>query len=268
MPAGLLSVVGRCQLAAAVCLAAAVGLPVGGWSLTLALPWMAVTWLIAVSGLVHFLRRPRKLADADQLGFDVGMVFLAIGGIWAVWHRGGWWPGDFPPVIAQLTAVHFHYAGFALPIIAGQVSAATPLSAARLVVPALAVSTLLLAVGITFSPAVELCSAWLLIVTAVLVGLLQIRFALSQSRPAVLMLLSISSLALISGMGLAAIYAVGEYVGGVQDQAAYSGGGWIDVPLMIRLHGVTLAFGFVLTAMGGLAIRNGRTRAGPTGPRP
>ncbi|NIP87333.1 MAG: hypothetical protein GTO03_17970 [Planctomycetales bacterium] len=82
------------------------------------------------------------------------------------------------------------------------------------------------------------------------------------------MLLSISSLALISGMGLAAIYAVGEYVGGVQDQAAYSGGGWIDVPLMIRLHGVTLAFGFVLTAMGGLAIRNGRTRAGPTGPRP
>ena len=258
----LLRTLSRWQLVAAMSLAAAVAVPVGWLSMILALPWMTVTWLIAVCGLMHFLRRPRKFADINQLGFDVGMIFLAIGGIWTVFHRLGHWPGDFPPVIAQLTAVHFHYAGFALPIIAGQVSALVNVRAVRLLVPAIAVSAMLLALGITYSPTLELWSALMLIVTAIFIGILQIRFALRQSRPDVFTLLSISGVALLSGMGLAAVYAVGEYLGALEHQAAYTGGEWIDVPLMIRLHGVTLAFGFVLTGMLGLAVRNGPARQG------
>ncbi len=254
MPDRLLRTLCPWQLAAAVSLAASVAVPVGWWSMTLALPWMLVTWLIALCGLIHFARRPRKFADRDQLGIDVAMVFLAMGGTWAVWHRGGWWPGDFPPVIAQLTAVHFHYAGFALPLIAGQVSAAARVRGAGIVVPALAVSTLLLALGITFSPVLELFSAWLLIGTAIAVGSLQLRFAFRQTRPAMLSLFAISSVALLSGMGLAGVYAVGEYLGAVAEQDPYTGGAWIDIPLMIRLHGVTLSCGFALPAMLALSL--------------
>ena len=54
-----------------------------------------------------------------------GLVYLAVGGVWTVIARAGLRPLGFPDLIVLLTAVHFHYAGFALPVLAGLVARAS-----------------------------------------------------------------------------------------------------------------------------------------------
>ena len=51
--------------------------------------------------------------------FDAGLVYLAVGGGWTVLAWGGLRPLGFAAPIVLLTAVHFHYAGFALPLLTG-----------------------------------------------------------------------------------------------------------------------------------------------------
>jgi hypothetical protein len=46
------------------------------------------------------------------------MGFLAIGGGWLLVSRSGLHPGGFSPTIVELTAVHFHFAGFAATLMA------------------------------------------------------------------------------------------------------------------------------------------------------
>ncbi|MGB6041795.1 MAG: YndJ family transporter [Pirellulales bacterium] len=254
----LLQIALRCSLPAALALVAASMVPVGSLSLVLTVPWIAVTAILAAAGLRRFVARAEKFTAAHQLAFDIGLVLIAIGGAWVGMWRWGAWPGSFPPVIAELTAVHFHFAGFALPIIAGHVVACLKSRLAETVVPVLAALTLLLAVGITWSPLLEVTTAVGVAWFAATAGILQLKVAFSETSQAdVMSLLAFSAVALLCGMGLAMGYAVGEYVGSLQGREAYSGGGWLDVPTMIRLHGATLAFGYALIGMLAVSLGGG-----------
>jgi hypothetical protein len=128
---------------------------------------------------------------------------------------------------------------------------------AKWLVPILAVSTVLLALGITFSPMLEVAAALLLAVTAGLVAIAQLKVAVLVGRPAVMTMLAVSSVSLLSGMALAGVFACGEYLAPSLGLTPYSGGGWLDVPSMIRLHGLTLAFGFALAGLLGWQLTAG-----------
>jgi hypothetical protein len=160
-----------------------------------------------------------------------------------VLSRSGARPLEFSDVIVQATAVHFHYAGFVLPIVTGLLARKFRDAWTKPTVWGVIVGVPLVAVGITLSALgvkyVELAAAWLMSLSGVSVAVLQLRLAgfagcrLSASFSAV------SGLALLFGMVLAAVYALGMATGRE----------WLDIPQMLPYHGAVNALGFALPAL-------------------
>src|SRR5581483_2949345 len=119
----------RVQLPAAVLLAIACWREAGPASALLVAPWTLLTFLLAGIGMARVLRHgwARPL---DRLCGDVALAFSAIGGVWVLFDRAGLRPLQLDPAIVTLTAVHFHYAGFLLPMFAGFVARRMPESRA------------------------------------------------------------------------------------------------------------------------------------------
>lgn len=92
-------------------------LPQGGRAALLASGWAVVTALIALSGLARFLSR--EAIKVEEFCIDAGLIYVSVGGVWLVISRLGYQPLGFGDTIVLLTAVHFHYTGFAAPILAG-----------------------------------------------------------------------------------------------------------------------------------------------------
>src|SRR5207245_4647180 len=99
-------------------------LPPGWWAAALALPWLGVTAAVAMAGLVRI--RGRRFSDSAGPCGDAGLVYLVVGGGWTVLSRAGMRPLEFEDVIVLLTGIHFHYAGFALPVLTSLASRRLP----------------------------------------------------------------------------------------------------------------------------------------------
>ncbi len=84
--------------------------PIGSAAGLLAALWLAVCTIASMAGLVEIMEtrslHPIHLLPAAALGI------LSVAGAWLVAFRGGINLG-YSPTITELTAVHFHYAGFA-----------------------------------------------------------------------------------------------------------------------------------------------------------
>jgi hypothetical protein len=219
------------QLPAAVLLGwAFLGSP-GLRAAALAIPWSATTALIALIGLVR--ARRHWAVPLSEFCIDAGLVYLAIGGAWAVCDRLGVRPLDFPDVIVLLTAVHFHYAGFVLPVLTGLALRQVEGPTARLAGVGVIGGVPLVAIGITatqrnLGPALECATAWVLASAGILTAWLYFRIALRRTRPPfVRALWVVSAFSLSASMVLAALYGVRFYV-------PVAG---LDLPGMRALHG-------------------------------
>lgn len=231
------------QLPCALLLTVAMSMRPGAFALLASLPWAGWTALAAFEGvrrILAMLRRsgPRGLFDAE-LAIAAGLSFPIVGSGWMLCDRLALEPLGFSPLIVLLTAAHFHHAGFTLPLTAGLLgrafgaeSASSPWRATAVMV---VIAVPLVALGITFSPLLELLAAWLTAASgiAVAIGLL-LRANTLATIPAMLSALAGSSL--LAGMSFAASYAIGEYVGTP----------WPDITAMIRMHGAINALGFGL----------------------
>ena len=84
--------------------------PRGAGAALLAAGWLLVCALAGLAGLAELAESrspaPARLMPAAALGF------LAVGAAWLVAYRGALALGYSPPIV-ELTATHFHYAGFA-----------------------------------------------------------------------------------------------------------------------------------------------------------
>ena len=248
----LLKMAIRFQPVAAVAAVAAILQPAGTWAALAAVPWFALTLLLAGRGGWQLCRgawrSPARLASA------LGLLLVPIGGAWFVMWRYGAWPGGFSERIAQLTAVHFHYAGFLLLQIAAQIFAScrrrSSRAAAGMLALAIVFFTLLLAVGITASPGIEIFSAWALAISVTILGGWQLRRAwvslnvggsVSGSMRVSASCWVLSTIFLWCGLGLAATFAYGEYVGTPL----------LTIEQMIPLHGLAMSVGFTLLSLTG-----------------
>ena len=207
--------------------------------------WLMTTVLIALFGLVRFL--PRGATRAEEVAIDAGLIYLAVGGVWFVLSRYGLQPLGFGDTIVLLTAIHFHYAGFAAPILvglAGRTLCDADAGARRvlwIICFAVITGTPLVAAGITLSPALALLGAvfitvglWLLaalVVTRVIPGL-------SSSVGAQIML-AVSSASSTVAMALACLYAYSIVAGRLI----------LSIPQMAMFHGVANALGFSLCGL-------------------
>ena len=176
------------------------------------------------------------------------MAYLSVAGVWAVMERAGVTPFGFDPEIIFLTIVHFHYAGFVLPVLAG-------LATRRLGNPIFAqiacyftvAAVGLLAVGITLTqlglgPEWEMASSWLMALSATAVAAMHLRLAFDKDNFLKIRILwAMAAVSLLAGMLLAGLYGA-RFVAPIA---------WLDIPMMRALHGTLNAVGFGLCAVGG-----------------
>lgn len=211
--------------------------------------WLLVCGLAALAGLMRLLRGAYQ--SAASLCLAVGFIYLSIGGVWLVLSRLGITPMHFAEPIILLTAVHFHFTGFALPMIAGATGFALAIRGGpsrlffRCAVAGILASPSILAAGyVLSSEGLKMFAALLLAVSCILLAALlflslpQLRSRLAQ------LLLAVAAASLVGAMVLAAAYAVGQYT------EQY----WLLIPQMARWHGTANAFGFSLCGLLGWSL--------------
>lgn len=215
----------------------------GVLSAALASAWLLLNILIALFGLVRLTSR--GFHRIEELSVDAGLLYLPVAGGWLVIYRLGIQPFAFGEMIVLLTAVHFHFAGFATPIIAGMSGRVLarrdyPRNVFGLSVFALVAAMPLVAAGITFSPWIGFIGALLLTLGLVLLAVLTlgwVRPSLNSSLWRAL--LSIGAISSCAAMVLACLYAYS-----LATQTLI-----ITIPGMAMTHGLLNAFGFVTCSL-------------------
>ncbi|KIG13689.1 membrane protein [Enhygromyxa salina] len=231
------------QLPCALLLPLGLSLDPGAFALLACLPWAGWTVVAAVEGLRRMwgmLREGglRGLYDTE-LAIAAGLSFPVIGSGWLLCDRLAIEPLGFSPLIVLLTAVHFHHAGFTLPISAGLLGRAMPQREPwRAAAVGVVFAVPLVAVGITVSPLIEVVGSLLTVTAAVTVGVGMLRRSTSLPPTPLLpaLLSALAGACLLAAMMFAGSYAIGEYTGTP----------WPDIGSMIQLHGAVNALGFGL----------------------
>lgn len=230
------------QPPAAVATVAALALPQGLPAVALSVPWILLTSAVAGIGALRFLDR-RALVPLHELAIDAGLLYLPVASGALVFDRLGV-SLFFAPVIITLTVVHFHYAGFVLPLVAGfagRVGAdGIPGLLLRSSLAIIVVGPGIIAVGITFSPIVEVIAVSFFTATVAVFGLAEIVGVLPRrsSWPQRL-LLAAGAIALPVSMAYAVLYGYG----------AFTGTTYVTIGEMVATHGRLNAFGFALLTL-------------------
>ena len=226
--------------------------------------WFLFTlWMFFVGGtsLWHFIKTLVKNKTTQQrvpwerLPVAGGWLLIAVGGLWFISLIVGKSPSGYDLRFTMLTALHFHFAGFALPIMTGRLmhfSRTNKLAITKIITiisPVLLVSIPTVGIGIAFSPFIEFVASTVLLTCCTMLALCQIHcagFIKSYSG----WLLSASATALIASCVMAFIYAIGEYT----DNET------LAIPLMIASHGLLNSLGFSLLGLVGWTIYQKKTK--------
>ncbi len=212
----------------------------------LACGWLVVTVIIASGGMWRFVLRGSLRVEEISLSF--ALMYIAVGGMWFVMSRLGFHPMDFGDTIVLLTAVHFHYTGFAAPLLmalTGRVLRTSEGGKTNLLL-VLAVfcligGTPIVAAGITLSSGLVGLIGAIVISTSLwlLSGLVVVKIIGVIHSWSARILLFISSLTISLSMVLALLYAY----------SIFSQRLLINIPKMAEYHGTANAVGFALCGL-------------------
>lgn len=240
-------------------------LPAGAAAASLAGVWLLFTLCVGAGG-VQVLRAlviargpwrgPRdavaRASDhADRACVLAARFYLPVGGAFLLLSRAGATPMGFLEPIVLLTALHYHFAAFAAPVIAGAAGAA--LGAAsflrRAAYPVIAAGVIagpaVLATGWTArSPILKVMGAMLLVASQIGFAVLLFRASSIVGRSVARVLLAVSAASLLVGMTLAGLYAAGEF----------RELGTLTIAQMARIHGVANGLGFTLCGLLGFCL--------------
>jgi hypothetical protein len=245
----------RWQLPAAVGLSVSFALTQGPLAVMLALPWLGVATLVALFGVGRMLGR--RLLPLGELCIDAGLVFLPVGATWALFARMPTPPVRFEELVILLTAVHFHYAGFSLAILAGLVCRASPSLPARAAAVGVMLGVPAVAIGIAAAPRFEGFAAMWLGAAGLLVGVLQIKAAFGLRPRGAGLLVGLSGVSLLGTMALAEAYGARRWE-------------WFAPPAlydMVRYHGTANAVCVAFAGLFGWSVASASppgTDAGPS----
>ncbi|MEK3981296.1 YndJ family protein [Psychrobacillus sp. FSL K6-2836] len=192
------------------------------FDIVLASIYLVFTLAVAIYGFSRFVQR--GFAHLEEFSIDAGLMYLFMGGIWFFAFEVGIDTG-FSPMLTWLTAIHFHYSSFLLPIFIGFVGRLYKPKSYPFFASIILVSPLVVAAGITFSPWLELVSVLLYIIG--IYGFIVIAFktpfkGLLQKS---LVLISFSALGITIIFSL--LYAIGNVFGLFQ----------VSIEFMLKFHG-------------------------------
>jgi hypothetical protein len=222
----------RIQFPSGLMLCAAVEIDGSTIRSVLAFPWMLVTTLMALQALVLWRKNEPTFAEKISL---LGWLQLPVGASWLLADFLQLQPMGFDSQIVRLTAAHFHFAGFVLPLLAGFLASNFDHLLVRIAAIGSALGVGLVATGITltklnFPPALESVLAALFCCFVLLLSVCQIMFATLQRS----VLIFISGIALCVATIFALLYALRLWIPLP----------WLHIPRMWALHGSIQVFGF------------------------
>lgn len=235
-----LRVDGRVVLAAAVPLSVAMGVPTGAVAAALALPWLALAggfgFACAWRGARHLpgILRPDR---ASELGRLAAFGFLAVAALFLFFDRLGVQPGGFSADIILLTAVHFHFAGFGLLLVASALAARHPFVRGS-VIGLLAGIPITAAGFVTGATALNAFGALITGLSGVGVALALLVDRSSVPTPK-RVAMRLAGLALLIGMPMGIVWSVALALGTT----------FLDLDRMVRTHGELNALSVLLVTL-------------------
>ncbi len=224
----------------------------------IAAAWFASSWLLVCAGFAgDGVRRFVKSGTRSfpQFCFAMGEGYLLVAGIWLVASRAGLPLLAFREPIVLLTAVHFHFAGFASAVLAGLVDEAFVGHRGRGVLRAALLAVVLgpaiLGLAFLVGPKVKLVAA--LVIASGQIGLAasMVHVGLAAKSRSGRWLLVVAGACVAAGMILAGVWAIGEY----PLQA------FVNIRQMAEFHGVLNGVGFVVCGMLGWTLVKGEQAA-------
>lgn len=247
----------RVQPAGAACAVAAMWIPPGRSAGLVACGWLCVCLVAAWDGvrkLVPFSWREAGRSARATVSVTVTMAIagidLAVGGAWFVASRLGMRPMGIQEPIGLLTAVHFHFAGFATAMIgAAMLRFAERRGEYRWLkwlVPAVTGLPYVVAMGFVISPVLKMAAATGFSLSVAGLAICLRNLGKSAGNGTARLLLQTASGAVFAGMVLAGMYAVMDYLGN----------GALTIPQMARTHGILNAVGFCLPGLLGWLVEN------------
>jgi len=230
----------------------AICLPPGRSAGILASSWMCFCLPLAVSVVVDLIpsSHPSESSLHFRIILAIARIDLLVGGAWFLASRFGMHPLGTQEPITLLTAVHFHFAGFATAAIsAAMLRFAHQHSNDRWLnglVPLVVGMPFVVAAGFLISPALKMGAGLMFSVcVAALAVVLRALAQRTESRTA-RFFLHTAAASVFAGMVLSAVYAIADF----------RGSDLLPIPQMARTHGVLNAVGFCLPAMLGWLIEN------------
>jgi len=259
----------RLQPPGAALAIAALWLPPGRTAGALAFGWMLVCGLAGFSGISGFFDPAKSKVSSSfvvptspktrekwatpfhlstgsstsRFAVALAQLDLIVGGAWFVASRLGMHPMEIQEPIGLLTAVHFHFAGFATAMIA----AATLRFAQngrwerslRVLAPIVVIMPYVVAVGFVTSPTVKM-GAGVLFSISVAGFAVVLRFCAQRTdKTAARVLLQVAAVTVFAGMVLASVYAIADL----------RGSDLLPIPQMARTHGILNAVGFCMCGL-------------------
>lgn len=226
------------QFPAAVLVAISFAVEDGRVAMALAVPWLLFTVVVAWGGLSWLLGL--RIPPLPEFASTIATLFLVAGGVWLVVARAGVEPLNSYDHLSILTAVHFHFAGFVLPLVAVATAERIGGFLTDIAVVNAIVGTLLVALGIAGEfPRTERWGSVFLAIAGTVVAANQMRLIVRVHDRRIHACVIASSLALAFGMVLAAGWALRE-------RFDYD---WITLEEMARYHGLSNALGFSILSL-------------------
>jgi len=203
--------------------------------------WLIMAVIVAASG-VRLVRRGRG-ANLSNVSLLAAHLFLLIGAVWLLLSRLGAGPRNFSALTVFLAALHFHFSGFTLQVLIAATGrrlqdAASLLCAVHrwVAIGAIAGISLIAAGNALSSPVVKLAGVASMVLSMIAFAVTSASVAVESGSPIARGLLLVSAGSIVVGMLVAGVYGIGEL----------SGSGWIGIPRMVLVHGLTNAVGFTL----------------------
>ena len=256
----LASIPQRIQPVAAALAVVAIWIGPGGTAAALACGWLVVCVLMAGAGVGDLISASRSAGRSARstsarwnwagVAVNVAYLDLAVGGAWLVASRWGLRPMGIQEPIGLLTAVHFHFAGFATAMIA----AATLQFAERRggarwlrwLVGFVIALPYLVAAGFVISPALKMVAGVFFSMSVAGLAIFVRGYGRKAEDANARVLLQVAAVCVFAGMVLAGMYAVADFFGSDV----------LTIPQMARTHGVLNAVGFCMTGLLGWIMEN------------
>lgn len=205
-------------------------------------PWVLLCGAMALVGALTLVSE--KNASLVTWVVNIGRIDLAIAGGWLVMSRLGLRPLGIQEPVVLLTAVHFHYTGFATALLAGALLThahrnGSDRNILKAIVILVVATPFLVAMGFVWSATFKMASAVALSAGLATLAGMQFWFSSDLSNRSARTYMRLSAIAVVVAMALAATYAIGDWL--KQD--------WLLIPRMASTHGLLNGLGFSLLAL-------------------